>query len=71
MIWVWIVSLIVDLLAMIFSWLPVVTVSSIPIVGNTLNTVVPWMFGVWNSFMITVPYAIFPFHVFLYAIIPF
>jgi len=55
----------------IFSILPVVTISSIPLIGPTVSTFLFTMVGVWNAFMLTFPYARIGWEVFLYVILPF
>jgi len=65
------ISVIVNLFAGIFYFIPVVTISSIPFIGTDASNILNRAVLIWNAFMVTFPYAQFAWHVFLFAIIPF
>jgi len=59
-------------LSTLFSlFLPIVTLSSIPLVGPFISSTLGTVVGVWNAFLVTFPYAQLPWTIFLYVIIPF
>jgi len=59
-------------LSAIFSaFLPIVSISTIPIVGSSIYNAMAWGMGVWNAFLLTVPYAQLPWRIVLYVILPF
>jgi len=45
------------ILGYIFALLPVATIASIPIIGNSLSALLYDIVGVWNAFLVTFPYA--------------
>jgi len=56
---------------LLFSWLPDVSVASIPVIGPSLAEYLLLAVTKWNAFMVTFPYAEVVWNVFLFAIIPF
>lgn len=71
MIFNFLIYLVLLVLGSIFSLLPVVTLSSIPVIGPTFSSVLLRMTQIWNSTIETVPYLGISWQVFLYVIIPF
>jgi hypothetical protein len=64
-------SAIFGTISALLSWLPNVDLRSLPVVGNAVFSVLTYAVGTWNAFLSTFPYAILPWHIFLYAILPF
>lgn len=54
-----------------FTVFPVVTIQSLPYIGEELRSILVTMVGYWNSFMDTFPYAVIAWQTFLYVILPF
>jgi len=59
------------ILTAIFYFLPVVTISSIPVIGTAVSGYIDTIVTTWNAFMITFPYAQTGWDVFIYVILPF
>jgi len=70
-----ITNLFINFILLIFGWiftlLPHVTISSLPIIGEFLSSTLIQMVRVWNAFIETFPYAQVGWDVFKYVIIPF
>jgi len=70
-----ILNLLINFILLIFSslfiFLPEVHLSDIPYIGAPLVSGLTYMVGIWNSFMITFPYAVIGWQVFLWVIVPF
>jgi len=66
-----ILSVIVSILGAIFYFLPVVSISDIPYIGEQLSSILATIVGIWNALLITFPYAIVVWNTFLFVIIPF
>jgi hypothetical protein len=70
-----IINLLINFLLLIFGSLfvffPVVSISTIPLVGPSIYSSLVFMVTTWNSFMVTFPYAQVLWDSFLYIIIPF
>lgn len=64
-------SIVFVLISTIFSWLPVVTIASLPFIGEFVSSSLLLMVQYWNSFLITFPYASIAWNVFLIVIVPF
>jgi len=64
-------SVIVMILAGIFSFLPTVSIATIPYIGETVQGYLITIVQTWNAFMVTFPYAETGWNIFLYVIIPF
>jgi len=71
MIIVMLVSLLISLVSVIFVFLPVVTIATLPYVGPAISSTLVTVVGVWNAFLDTFPYAQIVWHVFLFIILPF
>jgi hypothetical protein len=54
----------------IFYFLPIVTLSDIPFIGEQIVSILTTIIGIWNSFRDTFPYAGTIWDVFLFVIIP-
>jgi len=50
---------------------PNVTIASIPLIGTPASSILLTMVTSWNTFSATVPYVLYPYHAFLYALLPF
>jgi len=48
-----------------------VRLADLPYIGTELVAILTTMIGVWNSFMLTFPYAETAWHVFIWVIVPF
>jgi len=70
-----IINLLINLVLLIFGslfvFLPEVTISSIPFIGDEVRAVLVTAIGYYNGFIDTFPYAETAFTIFLYVIIPF
>jgi len=70
-----IINLLFNLLILVFGWvfsvLPIVTVSSIPLIGEFVSTYLGVAMRAWNTFMETLPYARIGWDVFVTVILPF
>lgn len=66
-----IVAVISLVFQLIFMWFPIVTISSIPVIGSGLSAILISMVSVWNAFMITFPYAVVVWHILVFVVIPF
>jgi len=71
MIFVFFLKFITFCLSVLFSWLPVVTIADIPLIGDQLSETMYMAVGLWISFMETFPYALEGWRIFLFVIIPF
>jgi len=66
-----IIGFFIAFLRLFFGWLPVWDIASLWYIGPTLSTVVDSIALTWNAFMVTFPYALTGWQVFIYVIIPF
>lgn len=64
-------STILSVFALIFQFFPVSGLRDIPQVGEPVADTLTLMVEYWNSFLITFPYAVIVWHMFLYVILPF
>ena len=55
----------------IFYYLPIVTLSSLPYIGDTIASLLLTVVKTWNSFLVTFPYAVVGWNIFKYVILPF
>lgn len=55
----------------IFVFLPTVTISSIPFIGEDLYSVLALAVGYWNTFLQIFPFSVVVWHMFLWIILPF
>jgi len=55
----------------IFSFLPVVSIADVPIIGGTLRSLLVYIVQMWNAFLNTFPYAETAWYIFLVVILPF
>jgi len=58
-------------LASIFQFFPVVTIASLPLIGEFLRDTLVTIVTTWNAFLETFPYALVVWQVFLIVILPF
>jgi len=65
------INVLLTLVSVIFVFLPVVSVSSIPYYGEDIASVLLTVVTTWNAFMVTFPYAVVLWNIFLYVILPF
>ena len=65
------IGVILSFIFAIFSFLPTVTIASLPIIGSAVSSTLILMIKYWNSFIETFPYAKLPWQIFLYVILPF
>jgi hypothetical protein len=65
------INMVVSVISAIMSFLPKVTLASIPWAGNAISVSLTTMIQLWNSFMVTFPYAVYVWHAFLWVILPF
>lgn len=65
------VNFVLLLLGILFVFFPKVYLSDIPLVGDTITSVLATIGGTWAMALDTVPYLELPWNVFLYVIIPF
>jgi len=70
-----IINLLINLILLIFGSLfvffPTVTIASLPYVGPYVSSALINVATLWNSFLVFFPYALTPWHVFLFVILPF
>lgn len=71
MILFFLLATIVLLIQGVFSFLPTATLADIPVVGDSVRSILVTAVTSWNSFMQTFPYTIVLWEVFIYVIIPF
>lgn len=68
-------NLLINFLLLFFggisSFLPVVTIASIPIAGSFISSVLITAVQVFNAFLGTFPFAIIVWHMFLWVVLPF
>jgi len=55
----------------IFVFLPEVSIATLPYIGEPARAVLVSAVTMWNTFMVTFPYAQTPYDIFVYVIIPF
>lgn len=67
----YLISFILGIISIFFVFLPVVTLADIPVIGDTISSLLLTMVRMWNSFIDTFPYAGTAWQVFLYVILPF
>lgn len=56
---------------MLFVFLPVVSIASIPVIGHFVVSILETIVETWNAFLITFPYAVIAWHMLLWVILPF
>lgn len=70
-----IINLLINFILLIFGtlfvFLPVVSLASIPLVGSFISSGLISVVKLWNTFLDTFPYAVLPWHIFIYVILPF
>lgn len=66
-----IILTITQLFLAIFNFIPDVSLTDIPIMGDTIVSLLYSLVETWNAFLITFPYAEVAWNVLLYWIIPF
>lgn len=66
-----IAGMITFFLVAIFHFIPVVTIATIPYIGTSVASTLTTFMGIWNSFMVTFPYAQTAWDIFTKVIIPF
>jgi len=64
-------ELIVSVLFIIFYLLPDAALADIPLIGNSVSSILLTVVRYWNTFMETFPYAQTGWDIFIYVIIPF
>lgn len=65
------INFVLLLLGAIFTLFPNAEIADIPYIGDTLVTILVSMVTKWNAILDTIPYFVYPYHVFLYVILPF
>jgi len=65
------INIILFVVGGIFKLLPVVTIASIPYIGDQVSSFLVTMVTTWNAFIDTFPYAGIAWNVFIYVILPF
>lgn len=55
----------------IFDLLPTATLADLPIIGTTVSDTLETVIETWNAFMVTFPYAVTLWDVFIFVILPF
>jgi len=65
------INIIVSMFGVLFGFFPVVTLNDIPVVGEFVRSTFVMAIGFWNAFIVTFPYAALPWHIFIYAVLPF
>jgi len=66
-----IIGVLLAMVAGVFSFLPTVNLSSIPVVGSGIASTLLTMTTTWNAFLVTFPYASTAWTVLLTVILPF
>jgi len=66
-----IIQVVVSLVSLLFVFLPVVSLSTIPLVGEPISSALLYAVTTWNAFLITFPYAVTAWNMLLLVIIPF
>lgn len=66
-----IIKIIFDFFSAIFSFLPTVSIATIPVIGETVSSLLLQIVQVYHAFIETFPYAIVGFNVLIYVILPF
>jgi len=65
------INFILLIVGIIFSFFPVVTIASLPVVGEALSSTLTTMVRIWNSVIETFPYAGIAWQMFIFVVIPF
>jgi hypothetical protein len=65
------INLVLLIFGALFSFLPKVTLASLPYVGSYISSSLIFIVGLWNGVLTTFPYAVVGWHVFLWIILPF
>jgi len=65
------INIVLFIIGGIFKILPVVTIASIPFIGEEVSGFLTSMILIWNAFTATFPYAQIACNVFLFVILPF
>jgi len=71
MIVTFLLNVIIMIFSVVFYVLPVVTIATIPIIGESVSETLYLMVSYWNSFMLTFPYAEVGWEIFILIIVPF
>jgi len=64
-------NFIILIVGIIFYFLPVVTIADIPWIGQYISDTLISVVHIWNGFLETFPYAVTPWHIFIWIILPF
>jgi len=64
------ISVFIVLMQSIVGWFDVVTLADLPVIGNTVRETLIAVVTTWNAFLLTFPYAVLPWQLFLYGVIP-
>jgi len=59
------------ILTAIFYFLPVVTIADLPLFGEELADLLVTVITTWNAFLVTFPYAVVVWNMFLFVVMPF
>jgi len=65
------INIILAIFGTLFSFLPVVSLATIPVIGETIRELLITVVQMWNAFIITFPYAEIAWLNFLVIILPF
>jgi len=66
-----VIFVIVSIISTVFLILPAVSIASIPSIGPAVSSALITAVGIWNSFIVSFPYAGIAWNVFLIVILPF
>jgi len=55
----------------VFQFLPVVTLASLPIIGDSIRSILISVVSTWNGVLVTFPYFIVVWNIFRFVILPF
>jgi len=55
----------------IFQFFPIVTLADVPVIGDTIRSLLLTVVKTWNSFLVTFPYSEVVWNIFLFVILPF
>jgi len=64
-------NLMITVVNTLFSFLPKVTIYSIPFIGPFISSLLDTIIPMWNAFLGTFPYAVVLWDTFLFVILPF
>lgn len=65
------INILVGIFSILFGFFPVVTIADIPVIGESVSSILLQMVVMWNAFLLTFPYAQLPWNILLYVILPF